>query len=200
MTTVLGIPQISQTLLEDLDRVGRKYKRWTAQAYFELDGNYLTEYSRGTLEILPMPTIEHQDVARRIYDALRVAVPREDRVMFAWTRLKVAEDVFREPDVLYIPASLGKWVHKQYAERAALVVEVLSESNREHDLTTKRSEYAQAGVPEYWIVDADGQRITILKLDGDHYVVHGEFSPGDRATSALLPAFAVEVTEILTGA
>src|SRR5215217_5457967 len=138
MTSVLGIPQISQTLLEDLDRVGRKYRHWTVQAYFELDGNYLTEYSRGNLEILPMPTIEHQDVARRIYDALRAAVPREDRVMFAGTRLKVAEEVFREPDVLYIPASLEKWVHTQHAERAALVVGVLSEANRAHDLSTKR--------------------------------------------------------------
>jgi hypothetical protein len=57
MTTVLGVPQISQTLLEDLDRVGRKYARWTPQAYFELGGAYLVEYSRGNLDILPMPTM-----------------------------------------------------------------------------------------------------------------------------------------------
>ncbi len=39
-----------------------------------------------------------------------------------------------------------------YWERPNLVMEVVSESNRRHDLVTKKNgEYSRAGIPEYWI-------------------------------------------------
>jgi len=46
-----------------------------------------------------------------------------------------------------------------------LVVEVLSPSNAGTDLITKRHYYAEAGVPQYWIVDQDGKTLTVLRLD-----------------------------------
>ena len=65
------------------------------------------------------------------------------------------------------------------------------------DLEVKRLEYAQARIPEYWIVDPRDAKITVLTLDGDSYAVHGEFAPGEQATSRLLPGFTVAVTEAL---
>jgi Uma2 family endonuclease len=199
MTTVLGVPQISQTLLADLDRVGRKYARWTPQAYFELGGAYLVEYRRGNVEILPMPTMTHQRVAARLYSALLAAAPSGSDVLFAGTRVKVSQDTYREPDVLYIPPE-WRSAHEEFTERTGLVIEVLSESNRDHDLETKRREYAQAGIPEYWIADPELSRITILTLQGTSYRVQGEFASGQLATSALLPDFSVEVTKIFAPA
>lgn len=196
MVAILGTPQVSQALLRDIDRVGRKYGRWTADAYFELDGAYAVELFRSRLEILPMPTMEHQDVAARIYNAIRSFVPAADRVLFAGTRIKVGNDVFREPDVVYIPADLAPFIRKQYAERAALVVEVVSEFNRDHDLETKREDYAAARIPEYWIVDPELRQVMVLTLGDDHYSEHGVFRVGDHATSALLPGFSVPVSGI----
>lgn len=40
-----------------------------------------------------------------------------------------------------------------YWTGADLAVEVVSEDDPGRDLITKRLEYAQAGIPEYWIVD-----------------------------------------------
>lgn len=198
ITAVRSVPVFSQSLLADLERVGRKHNRWTVEAYFELDGTYPVEYCRGTLDILPMPTLTHQRIAARLYDALRAAAPPGTEVLFAGTRVKVAEDIFREPDVLYIPAPASP-DHEQYTESAALVIEVLSDSTRRHDLVTKRDDYAQAGIPEYWLVDSDTKLITVLALSGTGYVVQGEFRPGDRAISALLSAFSVDVAEIFAG-
>ena len=76
------------------------------------------------------------------------------------------------------------------------MIEVVSE-DRSRDLETKRSEYARAGIPEYWIVDPKFARIIVLVLDGTSYAVRGEFGPGDRATSVLLPGFEVDVTAAL---
>jgi len=48
----------------------------------------------------------------------------------------------------------------------AIVVEVVSPGkvNEDRDYRYKRSEYAARGIPEYWIVDADKARITLLTL------------------------------------
>jgi Uma2 family endonuclease len=203
MTAVRGIPAFSQSLLEDLDRVGRKHQRWTVQAYFELDGNYQVEYCRGTLDILPMPTIDHQRVAQRINAALLNFVAMggaKGEVLFSGTRVEVGEEVYREPDVLFIPQEWLGHVHKQYTERAGLVVEVVSDSNRDHDLRTKRIEYAQAAIPEYWIVDPDARQITVLKLDRDFYVTHGKFGDGEQATSAYLTGFSIDVAGVFGAA
>ena len=156
MTAVVGVPLISQSLLEDLQRVGSKHRRWTVQAYFELDGNYLVEYSPGRLEILPMPTMEHRRIAAFLNNALVAHVSSgatSGEVLFAGTRVQVAEEAFREPDVLFIPAEWRSSIRRQYAERAALVAEVVCESNRDHDLVTKRENYARTGIAGYWIVD-----------------------------------------------
>ena len=199
ITAVRSVPVFSQSLLADLDRVGRKHQGWTVDAYFELDGTYLVEYCRGTLDILPLPTVTHQRIAARLLYALHSAAPPGGDVLFAGTRVKVANEVFREPDVLYIPPPALP-DHAQYTESAALVIEVLSDSTRRHDLETKRREYAEAEIAEYWLVDPEPKRITVLKLQGDAYVAHGEFGPGERATSALLPGFTIDVSEVFAGA
>jgi hypothetical protein len=42
-------------------------------------------------------------------------------------------------------------------------------------------------------VDPQLSQITVLRLDGERYVVHGEFKQGERATSALVGGFEVDV-------
>jgi Uma2 family endonuclease len=90
----------------------------------------------------------------------------------------------------------------EYWRGADLVMEVVSSGNEDlrRDLTVKREEYAQAGIPEYWIVDPELGQMTVLTRDGHSYNVHGEFKRGDRATSKLLPGFAVDVTSVLSPA
>ena len=79
-------------------------------------------------------------------------------------------------------------------------MEVVSDGEESHrlDRETKRDEYAKARIPEYWIVDPEQARITVLTLDGRSYRVLGEFSRGDLATSKLLPGFCVDVTSAVT--
>lgn len=80
-----------------------------------------------------------------------------------------------------------------------LVMEVVSQDDPERDWTKKRTDYAEAGMPEYWIVDPHRGVIVVLRLDAGRYVEHGEFPRGTRARSALLPGFEVDVTAALQG-
>jgi Uma2 family endonuclease len=74
-------------------------------------------------------------------------------------------------------------------------MEILSEGpeNRELDLEIKRTEYAAARIPEYWIVDPELNQITVLCLDGENYRVHGVFGAGAKAASFLLAGFEIDV-------
>ena len=45
-----------------------------------------------------------------------------------------------------------------------LTVEVVSPESAKRDYRYKRSEYAAAGIPEYWIIDPGEQKITVLQL------------------------------------
>jgi len=73
-------------------------------------------------------------------------------------------------------------------------------SDRYRDLIEKREEYARAGIPEYWIVDPEMKRVTVLTLAGDSYAVHGEFGQGEEAASVLLAGFGVGVTAVFAAA
>ncbi len=90
----------------------------------------------------------------------------------------------------------GRWSEDDYWRWADLVMEVVSDEYRQRDLETKRFEYAQAAIPEYWIVDPMKKEITVLTLAGDHYEVVGVFESGSRAISVLLAGFGVDVSEV----
>jgi Uma2 family endonuclease len=55
-----------------------------------------------------------------------------------------------------------------------LVVEIVSPSSAAMDQVVKRTEYAQAGIPRYWVVDRDpAQTVTLYQLGSDgHYTEH----------------------------
>ncbi|HEX8199369.1 MAG TPA: Uma2 family endonuclease [Isosphaeraceae bacterium] len=174
---------------------------WSEEEYLALDTNHLVEFSHGSIEVLPMPTTSHQLIAAFLYLALRTYVTGQGlgTVLFAPLRVRLWAGKFREPDVVFMRAENAARIGEPFWEGADLVMEVVSQDDRRRDLDIKRGEYAQAGIPEYWIVDPQGARITVLRLDGATYDVHGEFPAGTRATSHLLPGFGVDVTAALAG-
>jgi len=93
------------------------------------------------------------------------------------------------------PHRIKKW--KGHPAGADLVVEVVSEGkeNWERDYVEKRKEYAAAGIAEYWIVDPQERKTTVLALDGKEYREHGVFGLGDLANSVLLAGFSVNVND-----
>jgi Uma2 family endonuclease len=186
----------------DVARLFPTQGNWSESEYFALDTNRLVEFSHGFVEILPMATFIHQEILKALFLALNAYVTAENLgvAFFMGVRVRLWPGKFREPDVLFMSTEHVGRITDQYWIGADLVMEVVSSSDddRRRDLTVKREEYAQAGIPEYWIVDPELGQITVLTLDGHSYVVHGEFKRGERATSKLLPGFAVDVTSALS--
>jgi Uma2 family endonuclease len=80
---------------------------------------------------------------------------------------------------------------------ADLVVEIVSPDDPERDTVTKRADYAEAGVPEYWIVNPVEATITVLQLAEAGYNEYGVFKRGENARSALLEGLSVAVDDVL---
>jgi hypothetical protein len=66
---------------------------------------------------------------------------------------------------------------------ADLVVEIISVDNPERDTVEKVADYAEAHIPEYWIVNPLDETITVLVLAGDAYTTYGVFWRGEQAAS-----------------
>lgn len=175
---------------------------WSVEDYLALDTRHLVEFTDGYIEILPMPTEAHQLILIFLFDALRAFVrPRKLGLpMLSPFRVRLSEHKFREPDLIFMFAQHARRRRNRFWEGADLVMEVVSEDDRKRDFITKRRDYAIAGIPEYWIVDPQRKEITVLQRAGDRYEVHGVFKPRQRATSVLLPGFAVSASAVFKAA
>jgi Uma2 family endonuclease len=158
----------------------------------------LIEFTDGRIEVLPLPTQSHQAILRflfRVLDALMLQTG--GTVFFAALRLQIRPEKFREPDLLLLRDAGDPRRQDAYWWGADMVLEVVSPDNPERDTVEKRGDYAEAGIPEYWIVNPLDETITVLRLADGLYVAHDVFRRGETATSALLAKFAVAVNDVL---
>lgn len=189
------VAAVSQTLARDLSRLTLKSEGFTVGDYLSLDGNYFVEYIDGRIQVLPMPNAIHQSLMVWIVNFLRSWLKSNGggKAQVASFKIVLRDGQYREPDVCLMLARNTARTHPDHWEGADLVVEIISESNRRHDVETKRVEYAVNGIPEYWIVDPEHRSVTVLKLNGTTYAEHGMFAAGEELTSALLGGLKLNV-------
>lgn len=173
--------------------------RWTEERYLWLPEDIHAELKSGCLEFLPMPTWIHAWIIDYLHDLLKAFVRPQKLGLTASSQVRVrtTPGQIREPGIVFLkPHRVSN--PRQPSAGADLVIEVVSEghSDRERDYQEKRVEYAAAEIPEYWIVDPLEELIIVLTLPAGatEYAVHGEFRADQKATSVLLPEFAVDVT------
>jgi Uma2 family endonuclease len=103
-----------------------------------------------------------------------------------------------EPDLIYLsPQSLEKVEMRFVRSAPDLVVEVSSPSTRRVDQGRKRELYQRYGVPEYWFVDLDADRVEVHRLEGDRYPPPTVLTRTDTLGSPLLPGFALSIEDLL---
>ena len=126
--------------------------------------------------------------------------PRGGEVLFAPLRLRIRPGKFREPDLLLVRDARDARSGERFWTGADVVVEVVSPDNPERDVVTKRGDYAEAAVPEYWIVDLETETVTVLELEGAGYVEHGVYDRHARAGSSVLSGFGVDAGSVFDAA
>jgi Uma2 family endonuclease len=179
---------------------------WSVNEYLELTErtNQLVEYTAGRIEVLTMPTYQHQLIVLFLINALQAAAGNGKKgvALMAPLPTTLSSDKIREPDIVFKLRKNLPSPDELYFQGADLVMEVVSpdKKSRQRDYEWKKADYAEASIPEYWIVDPQEKKITVLTLDGKVYQQHGVFGEGETATSKLLEGFAVKVADVFQAA
>ena len=173
---------------------------WRDGDYFALPGNRLVELVRGHVEVLPVPSMLHQFIARLVFLQMNEFVDRADLgiVMSAPTKVRIDDRHYREPDVLFVAARNRHRRQEQFWETIDLAVEIISPDDPERDLNDKRLDYAAAGISEYWIINPRDDSIKVLELrDGDYQDLS---KSTETAPSKVLDGFQIGVRKLFAAA
>ena len=188
----------SVAILELFPRQGE----WRDGDYFSLPGNRMVELVNGHVEVLPVPSLLHQFIARLVFLQMHgfVEQARLGIVMSAPTRVRISERHFREPDVLFVSQANSRRRQEQFWETADLVVEIISPDDPDRDFVDKRRDYAAAGIAEYWIIDPRKDSIQVLHLRDGEYPEVIKYVRTEHAVSRVLKGFRIDVEELFAKA
>ena len=109
--------------------------------------------------------------------------------------LALGDESEPEPDLCVVPAGDHR---ERHPSEALLVIEV-AESSLAKD-RRKSAIYARAGVPEYWLVDVENQRVEVrTQPENGAYLRLETVARGGELSSASLPGLNVSVDRIFAG-
>ncbi len=175
----------------------------TFEEYLAYDDDTDNRYELvdGRLELMNPPTFRHILIAKFIEgqfdgEILRRGLPwlcfREAGIRTGWRKSRLADvyvvkmdqvtDMLDESAVCQTPP--------------LLTVEVISPESIKRDYRYKRSEYAALEIPEYWIVDPDEAKVTVLLWEEGLYE-ESVFTGKQRIASRTFPELAISVEQVL---
>lgn len=151
----------------------KTYLAWsnTAEKHYELVSGKLVE--------MPPESPHNAEIAIKLllvfaqFISPRLLRCKDTEIVVSGTRATV-----RLPDLMVLTENLADDLYSNKRSTInidmlppALVVEVVSpgKANRDRDYRFKRSEYAARGIAEYWIVDPQENKVTVLLLDNGLY-------------------------------
>jgi Uma2 family endonuclease len=156
-----------------------------------------TELAEGRLELSPSPRFRHSRACSKLWARLEEQlpgefVPVEDIDVDLQLAPPEAPGTVRRPDVIIARRAATDRVNQEgeiyQASDVVLAVEVVSPGSRRLDRRIKRDEYADAGIPHYWIVDLD-EPVSLLAchLAGEFGYVDGGAVTGTFRTTEPFP-------------
>jgi len=149
-----------------------------------------------------MPTRSHPLLVFFLIDTARAftAPGGLGEAIVAPLSVRVRAGKFREPDIGFMLAQNVHRAGEKFWIGTNLVMEVVihRKKSREREPEGKRSDYAEAGIAEYWIVDASECNVTLPKLRESECGVHGTFATVDEATSVFPEGLSFDVADLFT--
>ena len=146
-------------------------KKLTFEEYLNYDDGTDNRYEfvDGELILMNPPIGLHALILFFLHNTLLAEI---NRLQLSWVivqmvGIRTAFNRSRIPDLCVI----NREQIQQYLDKSAVLesppllsVEIVSDSSSIIDYRYKRSEYAVAGIPEYWIIDPGSKKVTVLQL------------------------------------
>lgn len=175
-------------------------KRMTATEYFAgPETKIRCDLIDGEIIMTPSARWHHEAVVATLITDLGTFLERIGRGKL-FGSLDVEIDTFNvlQPDILVILNRALLDAEGRLRGLPNLAIEVLSPSNRKHDLVTKRGIYERAGVPELWLIDIDTRSVVVDRLIDGRYVRVLDAKSGD-VESQVVAGFRTTVARIFRG-
>jgi Uma2 family endonuclease len=171
----------------------------TMQRYEVIDGKLIME---------PAPLFGHQWHSRKIFQPMANYVDDNllGLVVYAPVDIMISRAPLRtrQPDVLYISferiAQLGldNMEELPFLDIAPdLVVEIVSPSESQQNVSDKLADYQRMGVDECWLVRSREDTIEVVQFISDSSRTVERFSNGARVQSHVLPGWQPVVNDLL---
>ena len=154
----------------------------------------------GEVFVVPSPNEGHQTSSALLVHAFveQITLRGRGRVYHAPFDLRLGDGRVVQPDLLVIvPGDAVSVRPDGVYGRPSLVVEIVSPTSRVQDLRRKRALYADAGIPEYWLVDPALRSVVVLTdpADGD-YRSERVSNEGDTVRSVTIPDVEIAVARL----
>jgi Uma2 family endonuclease len=158
------------------------------------------ELVRGVVRKMSPKNWAHVMASKSVYDLLRDALQGRASVYFEVPLAAEGIDSEPEPDVL-VCSNPDPRAYRSRRTNPLLVIEI-ADSSLEYDLGEKASLYAQAGVPEYWVVNLVDRALAVFrKLEKGSYQNLTSLDETGRVTTEAWPDLVFDVSAFLpTGA
>ena len=151
-------------LLAVEERPRMTYEEFLAWA----DEDTLAEWVDGEVVMYSPASSRHQDISGFLESILRSFVVAHQLGVIRSAPFQMKLEQGREPDLLFVATAHLTRLKATYLDGPAdLVIEIVSPESISRDRGEKFYEYAQGGVPEYWLVDPDTQWLEVYHLGAD---------------------------------
>ncbi|MDR2047928.1 MAG: Uma2 family endonuclease [Treponema sp.] len=173
-------------------------KKYTCADVLEWDESVRAEIINGELFMMAPPLTQHQRILMKLSVKLYAFLDNKPCEVFPapfgvrlFPKDDLSDDTLVEPDITVV-CDPDKIDDRGCNGAPDLIIEILSPSNKRHDMLRKFNLYLDAGVKEYWIVDPEQESIQVHVLQKDRYTTAVYALP--RENEELPPALAkVEV-------
>jgi Uma2 family endonuclease len=165
---------------------------------FPIDGKRY-ELLHGEVHVTPAPATRHQSTIQNLAVSLGYHVIKNNlgEVYTAPLDVRLGEDTALQPDLIFISNARAGIIQEDWITGAPdLVVEVLSPSTAAYDRATKLHIYAEAGVPNVWVLDPQIKTVEVLKLQGKKYFVDVSLAGDQILASNLFPGWQLPLRDL----
>jgi len=190
------------TLITDINQLDFS-KTYSYADYLLWQFNERVELIKGKIfKMSPAPSMIHQTVSMNLSVAIATNFKNKPCRFFAApfdVRLplknKTKETTIVQPDLCII-CDESKLDAKGCNGSPDLIIEIISQNNSKHDVSTKFKLYEEAEVKEYWIVEPYDKIVLIYTLIDGKYIGLQPFSIDEFIKSPLFPDLGISLNEV----
>ena len=166
---------VEESVLSTFYKTDKHPGEFTGEDFYSMPEDRRMELIEGFFYEMGSPTVVHQAIVFEVSLLFRNCVdahPEKDcEVFVSPLAVKLCPDdkTYVMPDIIVVcdREQLSDLQHITGAP--ALLVEVLSPSNRDHDIDFKYKIYRKYGIKEYWIIDPDRYEVLVHDLTNSFF-------------------------------